>query len=469
MNQSVSARRLAKDLGDWRSRRAAYLALADRLRVMLIDGRLASGTRMPAERELSAALHISRTTVAAAYAHLRAENYLHSVRGSGSTLSLPDGQRGESGPLESTPLDFSKAASSAYPGLVSAYRNAIERLPAHVGHHGFDMQGLPELREAIAEHYRSRGVRTDPDQIVVTLGAQHALSLLTHTIYSPGERILIEHPTYPHAIDTFLGAGARLLAMPVTVGGGWDLAQGQMLIRQAAPSMAFLMPDFHNPTGESMPVEQREKIAALAQREGTTLVIDETTAFLDIERGELPPMARFSPSVVTIGSLGKIAWGGMRIGWIRGSRELMTKVQRARPALDLGTPLLEQLAAIELVSTLDALQANRTWQLRLGRDTLREELLRAFPDWGVNSPQGGMSFWIALGDLSSSALALAARGEGLTLVPGPRFGLEGAFERFLRIPFTYPLDDLRSAVQALLRAVDQVGAAPARMPLQSVI
>ncbi|POC80428.1 transcriptional regulator, partial [Vibrio vulnificus] len=100
------------------------------------------------------------------------------------------------------------------------------------------MQGLPELRAAVADHYGQRGLPTTPDQILITLGAQHALSLLTHTIYSPGERILIEHPTYPHAIDTFAGAGARLLAMPVSSSEGWDIAEGQMLIRRAAPSMA---------------------------------------------------------------------------------------------------------------------------------------------------------------------------------------------------------------------------------------
>lgn len=469
MNQIVSARRMARELGEWRSHRAAYLALADRIRVMLIDGRLTSSTRLPAERELSSALQVSRTTVAAAYAQLREDGYLRSVRGSGSTLVLPDGKRGAPDGPQELALDFSKAAALAYPGLPAAYQFAVEQLPAYLGHHGFDMQGLPELRAEVAEHYNQRGLPTTPDQILITLGAQHALSLLTYTIYSPGERILIEHPTYPHAIDTFLGAGARLLAMPVSAAEGWDIAEGQMLIRRAAPSMAFLMPDFQNPTGASMSAEDRERMARLAQREGTVLIADETTAMLDIDRGELPPLAAFSGNVVTIGSLGKLAWGGMRIGWIRGSRDLLARVQRARPAFDLGTPMLEQLASIALLRESALLIANRSRDLREGRNFLVAQIQSHFPQWHLQVPDGGMSLWINTGDVSSSALALAARAEGLALVPGPRFGLEGAFERFLRIPFTYRHEELAAGVQALLRASRSVGTAPARMPLQAVI
>ncbi|AJT40945.1 PLP-dependent aminotransferase family protein [Psychromicrobium lacuslunae] len=469
MNPQISARRLARELGEWRSHRSAYLALADRVRVMLIDGRLASGSRLPAERELSAALQVSRTTVAAAYAQLREERYLSSVRGSGSTLALPDGQRGVVPLPQELDLDFTKAASAAYSGLPAAYQYAVEQLPNYLSHQGFDMQGLPELRAAVADHYSDRGLATTPDQVLITLGAQHALSLLTQTIYSPGERILIEHPTYPHAIDTFMAAGARLLAMPVTAEGGWDIAEGQMLIRRSAPSMGYLMPDFQNPTGASMGVEDRERLARLAAREGTTLVVDETTAHLDIERGALPPMAVFSNRIVTIGSLGKLAWGGLRIGWIRGSKDLLARALRNRPAMDLGTPLVEQLASIYLLRETELMAANRSRELRAGRDFLVTELHKHFPQWDVQIPNGGMSLWINTETLSSSALALSARAEGLALVPGPRFGLEGAFERFLRLPFTYRREELSEGVQALLRASRSVGATPSRMPLQAVI
>ncbi|WP_231391775.1 MocR-like transcription factor YczR [Arthrobacter sp. 35W] len=465
----MTARRLARDLGEWRTAGPAYRTLADRVRVLLMDGRLSSGHRLPAERELSQALGVSRTTVAAAYAKLRDDGYLLSVRGSGSTLALPGGQRG-SQPLETgLALDFTKATAPAYPGLAAAYQQAAEQLPRYLGHDGFDMTGLPELREAIAASYDARGLRTSPDQIMVTIGAQHALSLLTATLYSPGERILVEQPTYPHALDTFSAAGARLLALPVSAESGWDMAAAQLQIRRSAPSMAFLMPDFHNPTGLSLDVEDRARLTAAAQREGTVLVADETTAWLDIDRGPLPPLASFSGQVVTLGSLGKLAWGGLRIGWIRAPRELLARVLRNRPSMDLGTPLFEQLVATILMRDLPAMMANRALGLRRGRDTLVGLLAEHIPQWEVHVPDGGLSLWINTGTVSTSALALAARAEGLAIVPGPRFGLDGAFERYLRLPFAYQSDQLAEGVQILADVATRVGSSPLRMPLQAVI
>lgn len=247
------------------------------------------------------------------------------------------------------------------------------------------------------------------------------------------------------------------------------MQQALLQIRRAAPSMAYLMPDFHNPTGLSMSMADREYLAAAADREGTVLVVDETTALLDISRGPLPPMASCSPNIITLGSLGKIAWGGLRIGWIRSSREMQARLLRNRPAADLGTPLMEQLAALALMNDLPSMAASRSLDLRRGRDTLVQLLREYLPQWQVDVPEGGLSLWINTETMSSSALTLAARAEGLGLVPGPRFGLDGAFERHLRLPFCYSSEQLRDGVQILSSLSGQVGSEPPRMPLQAVI
>ena len=469
MNTFVTGRRLARELGEWRSNAPAYRSLAERIRVLLMDGRLSSGAKLPAERELSQALDLSRTTVAAAYSKLREDGFLDSVRGSGSTLRLPGLERGEHGLHPGLTLDFTKATTPAYPGLQAAYASALSELPRYLSHDGFDMVGLPDLREAIAQSFCDRGLPTSADQIMVTVGAQHALNLVARTLYSPGERILVEQPTYPHAVDTFTSLGARILAFPVRQESGWDLQQALLQIRRAAPSMAYLMPDFHNPTGLSMSIADREYLAAAADREGTVLVVDETTALLDISRGPLPPMASCSPNIITLGSLGKIAWGGLRIGWIRSSREMQARLLRNRPAADLGTPLMEQLAALALMNDLPSMAASRSLDLRRGRDTLVQLLREHLPQWQVDVPEGGLSLWINTETMSSSALTLAARAEGLGLVPGPRFGLDGAFERHLRLPFCYSSEQLRDGVQILSSLSGQVGSEPPRMPLQAVI
>ncbi|MBP2414647.1 DNA-binding transcriptional MocR family regulator [Arthrobacter stackebrandtii] len=469
MNTFVTGRRLARELGEWRSNGPAYKALAERIRVLLLDGRLASGARLPAERELSQALELSRTTVAAAYSKLRDDGFLDSVRGSGSTLRLPGRERGEHALHPGLPLDFTKATAPAYPGLHAAYAAAVEELPAYLSHDGFDLVGLPDLREAIAQHYRDRGLPTSADQVMVTVGAQHALNLVTRTLYSPGERVLVEQPSYPHALDTFSSVGARVLAFPVRQDTGWDLPEALLQIRRAAPSLAFLMPDFHNPTGMSMPIHEREYLAAAAAREGTVLVVDETTAHLDIDRGAMPPMAAFNPNILTLGSLGKVAWGGLRIGWVRGPREVVAQLLRNRPAVDLGTPLLEQLVAVHLFRDWPTMAASRSAELRRGRDTAVELLRERLPQWQLQVPDGGLNLWINTETVSSSALALAARTHGLGLVPGPRFGIDGAFERYLRLPFCYAGEELRDAVDILAELAGEVGSDPLRMPLQAVI
>ena len=469
MNSLVTGRRLSRELGEWRSNAPAYKALAERIRVLLMDGRLASGARLPAERELSQALDLSRTTVAAAYSKLRDDGFLESVRGSGSTLRLPGRERGEHAHHSALSLDFTKATAPAYPGIRAAYAAAVEELPSYLSHDGFDLVGLPDLREAIAQSYRDRGLATSADQIMVTVGAQHALNLVTRTLHSPGERILVEQPTYPHALDTFAGVGARVLAFPVRQEGGWDLPEALLQIRRAAPRLAFLMPDFHNPTGMSMSIPEREYLAAAAAREGTVLVVDETTALLDIDRGPMPPMASFHPHVITLGSLGKIAWGGLRIGWVRASRPVLAQLLRNRPGVDLGTPLLEQLAAMKLLQDLPSMVASRRAGLRRGRDMAVSLVREQLPQWNVQVPDGGLCLWINTETVSSSALALAARSQGLGIVPGPRFGIDGAFERYLRLPFCYSAEELREGVGILARLSREVGSDPLRMPLQAVI
>lgn len=468
MSSVITARRLARDLGEWRGSAPAYQALADRIRILLMDGRIGTGSRLPAERELSQVLNVSRTTVAGAYALLRDSGFAVSVRGSGTTLALPEGRRGNYHPEESLSVDFTKATPPAYPGLEAAFEHALGRLPAYLGHPGFDMVGLPELREAVAQHFERRGLPTDPDQILITVGAQHALNLLVSTLYTPGDRVLVEHPTYPHALDTFTAAGARLLALPVT-SSGWDIQEAEMLLRRSSPGLAYLMPDFQNPTGASLPEDQRERLTSAAVREGTLLLVDETTAGLDIERGERLPMAAFSAGTVTIGSLGKLAWGGLRIGWIRGPRELLARVLRRRPSVDLGTPLFEQLVAATLLREEELLTGFRSRQLCQGRDHLARLVADTFPDWEVPDVDGGLSFWVNTGTLSTSSLVLAARSEGLGIVAGPRFGIDGAFERFLRLPFSYASEDLTDGIAMLGRAMERVGDGPSRVPLQAVI
>lgn len=474
---SLSARALASLLGGWRGIGAApaYLALADRIRLLVLDGRLALGTRLPAERELAAHLSLSRTTISAAYAELRDSGYLESLRGSGSVVRLPG--RGAV-PLETIAppefLDFSKATMPAVPAVAAAAERAAALLPSYLGESGFDPIGLRALRQALADRFTARGLPTDADELMITVGAQHAIGLLARTLLARGDRALVESPTYPHASDALRHNGARLVPVAVTTDEGWDELSLEQAFQRTSPTLGYLMPDFHNPTGRSMSPELRERTAALAAQQGTTLIADETMGELGFAespvggRLTLPFAASAGAGagagaqarIVTVGSVGKTVWGGLRVGWIRADRELIQRVARLRYSSDLGTPILDQLIVLDLLGDYDAILADRRAYLLAGRDHLLTRLRERLPEWTLPKPDGGLTLWVNIGAPISSQLALAARDEGLVIAAGPRFGMNGVFERFLRVPYSHPPELIDRAVDALAAAWNGVGRHP---------
>jgi len=459
---SLTSRGLAAALGPWRTDAPAYQALADRVRLLVLDGRLALGTRLPAERELASHLGLSRTTVTAAYAQLRESGHLDSVRGSGSVVRLPSRAEADAPPLETDLIDLSKATLPPVPQVADAAVRAAALLPSFLGDSGFDTIGQRFLRRALADRFTARGLPTDPDEILVTNGAQAAIALIARTVLGRGDRALVESPTYPHAMEALRQAGARLVPVAVTTDDGWDEAGLEQALQRTSPALAYLQPDQHNPTGRSMSPGLRARLVAQAARQGTLLVVDETMGELGFDVAPGDPVVPFGVhgDVVTVGSVGKTLWGGLRIGWIRANRELIQRLARARFGTDLGTPILEQLLVGELLPDYDRILVERRELLRVGRDHLRARLADRIPEWQTPSPAGGLTLWVELGAPVSSQLALAARGEGVVIAAGPRFGLDGVFERFLRIPFSHPTAVLDEAVDALAAAWARVSRHP---------
>ncbi len=229
---------------------------------------------------------------------------------------------------------------------------------------------------------------------------------------------------------------------------------------QQRPAMAYVVPDFHNPTGRLMPDSQRRRLVKAAAASGTVLVADETLRELNLDGAASTPMAAFSPAVVSLGSLSKSHWAGLRTGWIRASEPLIQRFAAARTTLDLGGPVVEQLAAAHLVNAMTEPLPARLAALRENRDTLVELIREHLPGWEPEWPDGGLSVWCRLPAPISTALAVLAPDVGIRLAAGPRFGVGGAFEQYLRLPFTLPPEQLETAVLALRSAQDRLEASP---------
>ena len=477
----ISAGHLTRDLADWRDDgrrpRPAFRALAERISVLAQDGRLPTGSGLPGERDLATALRVSRTTVTAAYTLLRERGYLDSRQGARSTVTLPSGPADSSsvgyrfGPMnepDDAVIDLSYAAPTALPAVGRAYRQALESMPELFAGHGLGVVGSPRLRRAVADRYTARGVPTRPEQILITHGAQQAMTLVVGLLTAPGDRVLIEHPTYPHVLESIAAAGGRPAPVPLLTddgAAGWDLDGMRAAVRQLAPGLAYLIVDHHNPTGLTLGEADRRVLAGIARAARMTLVVDESMAELVLDGDRMPPMAAFGP-VISIGSASKVFWGGLRIGWVRADEATIGRLATARAPRDLGAPPLEQLAVALLLDQADELIAERTAGLRVRRAALTDALRAELPQWRWLPGTGGASLWVQLPRPVSSRLSAVAVDFGVVTTAGPRFGVNGAFEQWARLPYVHEPDRLRQAVAGLAAAYRAVtaGAVGVREP-----
>ncbi len=466
---------LARELGNWRtSSRSgpAYQGLADAIRLLIVDGRLPVGARVPSERALADALRVSRTTVTAAYTQLQEDGYLNARRGARSTTALPVAPAAR---VETAPPSVSLAAaalSAPAAAVMEAFAEATQDVTPYLHAPGHELVGVPVLRQAIAERYCERGLPTEPDEIMVTTGALHAIGLILTTYVQPGDRVLVEQPTYHGALSSVTTAGARPVPVAMTED-GWDLEALQNALHQVSPALAYLIPDNQNPTGMTMPAADRKRLARIITETRTRTVIDETILDMWLDEPAPGPVAAEMTSrrdlVLTIGSMSKSFWGGLRVGWIRAERATIATIAALRPSIDMGTAVLEQYAAARLLTRRDDLLPERRDILRSRRAFLLALLSRHLPEWEPGPGVGGMSLWVRLPAPMSTALSAAASRLGLELPAGPRFGVDGTLERFVRVPYALPEGQLSEAVELLARAWRSVTGLSAPEPTTIVV
>ncbi|MGW1176209.1 MocR-like transcription factor YczR [Kitasatospora sp. NPDC002543] len=448
------------------ARRPAYRTLAGQIRLLVTEGRLPVGARLPAERELATALALSRTTVATAYETLRGDGYLRSRRGSGSWTALPEGAPPPGEALHPVPpdeqgriLDLGVAAPPApQPWVGRAAARAVEQLPYYAAGHGHYPTGVPVLREAVARRFTERGLPTTPDQILITTGAMGGLHLLQRVLIGRGDRVAVEAPSYAHTLQALRLTGARLVPVPYTwtPQPAWDLDEWQRVLRGAGPRVAYVIPDFHNPTGALIDEEQRRRLLAAARAAGSIVLADETTAELGWGMPPGTPLPRptaaldRSAQVVTVGSAGKLFWGGLRIGWVRAAPALVRRLATERVYSDVGTPVLDQLIVAELLGEpLPEVREHQLARLRATARAFAAALPERLPGWSFTMPPGGLSLWVSTDGLSGAALARAGELAGVRIASGNRFGSDGAFEHHIRIPVTVAATTVPEAVERL--------------------
>ncbi|WP_326763310.1 PLP-dependent aminotransferase family protein (plasmid) [Streptomyces sp. NBC_01591] len=423
----VPASRFFQLLGNWLAGDGPLARrLADAVEKAIRDGRLPLGARLPAERLLAGEFGLARGTVTMGYQILRAEQLIVTRTGSGSTVSLPRlherlspwaSDRGEAG-KNGAPLDLTIAEPAAPFGeLLQAVREATDTLSATLLRAPSEGAGPSALRTAIADAYEAQGLATDSGHLLLTSGADVALSLLSAAYLRPNSRVVLDSPTYPGALALFRGAGARLVSQPLTPT-GWDVPAMDRTLATARPSLTYLIADFHNPTGLLMGKEERAELRRRLHAHDTLVVFDETMRDLDLREGAAPPPRITSCAgdrhVVYVGSLSKSLWPGLRVGWIRAHPDVTRRLAALPLAAALAPSPFDQLVAARLLERQRTVLGRRRAQLRSQRNYLVARLA-GLPWCCFPVPQGGRSLWLMLLDAAPLPFLWPRNG-----APGPR-------------------------------------------------
>ncbi|MCL6675150.1 aminotransferase-like domain-containing protein [Streptomyces panaciradicis] len=343
------------------------------------------------------------------------------------------------------------------PWLSGAVDAAGRELARYARGHGCFPAGLRELRAAVAERYTRRGVPTDPEQILVTSGATGAFALLLRELTEPHDRVAVESPGHPNLVRAVEAAGARPLPLAVR-DDGWDVPAWTRALRSAAPRLACLTPDHQQPTGLLMSEDQRRALVDLAASTGVTLLVDETLAELSLtpDAPAPTPPAALDPggTVVSVGSMAKTLWSGLRVGWIRATPQLVRTLAARRTGVDLAPPVLEQLVVLQLLARpqafADVVDAQRE-RARTRRDALVTALRDELPGWSFRVPDGGLALWARTGDRPAREITALAERAGVRLAARPASGTDRPHQHFLRLPFAQPPEVLAEAVRRIAR------------------
>lgn len=451
-----------------------YRQLGLWLRDEIAAGRLRIGDRLPATRELAERLGVNRQTVGSAYGMLEAEGLVTGHVGKGSFVAAaPDTpatgwvELGVERKRKLAPGEILYEFDSARPSEelfpVDEFRDAAEQvlesdeLPQilQLG----APQGLPALREYLLESARKQGTAGPDDDVLITSGCQQAMDLVQRLVTAEGDvRIAIEDPVYPGVKNVFGQGRAKLVGIPVGQR-GIDLGALKTILKRDRPRLIVVTPSFQNPTGGTLPLDARKKLVEMAQDVGALVVENGIYSNLRYDGDELPPVkALGGDRVLLLGSFSKLAFPGLRVGWVIGPRGVIERLAQIRHWCDLHSDHLSQAILLRFAAS-GRLAAHREQILHHGRARLLAVLgaCKKYlpPGTKYTQPEGGMNLWVEFVEGFDTGAALeAAHRSGVSYLPGRTFAVERAADHCLRLSFAgMEPERIRMGVAALTEAI----------------
>ncbi len=407
---------------------------------LIAVGRLEQGARIPATRELAGQLGLNRTTVSAAYSLLESEGLISGQVGRGSFVT---GTGSDPGTEPSGGISFANSRPSERLFPLDAFRAScravMERRDFAAVLQLGSSTGFEPLRRYLLEEARREGVLGPQDDVMIASGCQQALDLLCRVLVQAGDRVVVEDPVYPGLKDIFAQAGAHLVGAPVNQH-GVDPDRLRALLLTERPRVLVLTSNFQNPTGATLPQATREAIVRAAADTGTVVI--ENDPYGDLRYTGQPVASiksHATEGVVLLRSFSKIAFPGLRVGWVVASSTLIGRLAEAKQLCDLHTDQFSQAALLEFAVS-GSLAAHRETVIAAGRARL-EAVLEACarhlpPNSHFTRPEGGMNLWVRLPDgLDAAALLADAQRAGVSYLPGRHFAVSRTETNGLRLSF----------------------------------
>jgi len=334
-------------------------------------------------------------------------------------------------PNECLPLDVLSAAAARVLGEHGA--RALQYSPT---------EGCVELRQKTASRaHRRLGINVDPDEVLITAGAQQALDLTGKVFLDEGDVVVCESPTYLAAIAAFRTFRARFVEVPSDDHGMDVAALDAILARTERVKFVYVIPDFQNPSGRTWSLARRQQLIDVSARHRVPVVEDSPYAELRFEGPALPPVKAMDVHdlVIFLSTYSKILSPGLRVAWMTAPPSILEKYVLAKQATDLNSSTFGQLLVstyLEMASLDEHIDRVRE-ACRRRRDAMMRALERELPGAAFTRPRGGLFLWVELPDgLSARDLLARAMPRGVAFPPGDAFFPNGGHENTLRLAYS---------------------------------
>ncbi|WP_423200072.1 PLP-dependent aminotransferase family protein [Clostridium cellulovorans] len=465
-----------------------YLQIENYIKIMIKNGMLVTDGKLPATRELSTILEVSRNSVITAYENLEVEGILYTVKGKGTFVAKNKILKGEQWKVSwgertnnygrlSEELDIVKHEIPWSKNLISfksispdgelfdmeefkkAFLNSISIEGHKILNYGY-AKGYKPLMDYLKAYMRKKGIETEDKEIIITNGFTEALEILLTAYTKPGDKILCENPTHNTAIKIMRVHDLDIIGVTMKED-GIDLSELETRLKSGKIKFGYLIPSYHNPTGIVMKAEKRLKVYKLFKKYDVPIIEDGFSEELLYNSTHISPMAALDKGgtgVVYIGSFSKILFPGIRIGWILADKELISTVESVKRCKNIHSSFLDQGVLYEyLKSGAFEKHVKKTRRFYKEKYELALKCINKYITPSFIYGEGALHVYIGLDGISSRELLDRCYKRGVIFTTGDIFSIDDSCKNTLRLGLSrVTLEEIEEGIKIIGQCINEL-------------